>query len=109
MRIVRSLPLLMMLIMTNAPFALSADQPAQDEQAALVRENFKGADADDNNELSASEFEDFINANADDNIGRSRTIRQFGAYKRAMKQVDTDKNGSVTWDEFVAQAQKSKS
>jgi hypothetical protein len=73
-----------------------------DPKQSVVKENFEASDANGDGALSKDEFIVFIDANADAGIGRAPRIRQFKAYGRVFKQLDVDKNGLVTWDEFVA-------
>ena len=63
--------------------------------------NFKTANASGSGALTPAEFRSFIDLNAAAGIGKAAKIKSFGAYDRAFSGVDADKNGLVTWDEYV--------
>ena len=63
--------------------------------------NFASANASGSGALSAPEFKAFIDLNAAASIGKAAKIKSYGAYDRAFKGVDANKDGAVTWDEYV--------
>ena len=65
-------------------------------------EHFPMADSDENNALSLAEFEAFVELEAEDSVGKSKRIKQFGAYERAFGVLDANKDGSVTLAEIEA-------
>jgi Ca2+-binding EF-hand superfamily protein len=64
--------------------------------------NFKAADTGKTGKLGPAEFKAFIDANAAAKIGRAAQIKSNNAYQRAFNAVDANKDGAVTWDEYVA-------
>ncbi|MBC8051396.1 MAG: hypothetical protein H7X92_14800 [Chitinophagales bacterium] len=68
---------------------------------AKAEANFKKANASGGGKLNAAEFKAFIDLNAADSIGRAPKIVSNNAYERAFGTVDADKDGAVTWAEFV--------
>ena len=76
---------------------------AQLAPAALktAEANFKQANASATGALTAPEFKTFIDLNAASGIGKAAKIKSFGAYDKAFAGVDADKDGSVTWDEYM--------
>jgi Ca2+-binding EF-hand superfamily protein len=75
------------------------------EQLQVAEANFKKADAAGTGKLTADEFKAFIDFNADAKIGKAAKIKSYGAYGKAFAAVDTDKDGTITWEEYVS-AQK---
>jgi len=71
------------------------------EKKALMKENFKQADADGDGSLTPEEFKTFVDANADDDLGRAGKVRRMGAYDKAFKKMDKDEDGAVSWSEIV--------
>ena len=63
--------------------------------------NFASANASGTGSLTAAEFKSFIDLNAAASIGKAAKIKSFGAYDKAFAGVDADKDGQVTWDEYV--------
>lgn len=76
---------------------------AQLAPAALkqAEANFTSVNANGSGALTAAEFKAFIDLNAAAGIGKAAKIKSFGAYDKAFAGVDADKNGLVTWDEYV--------
>lgn len=66
-----------------------------------AKDNFTAADHDGDGKLDQTEFRFLIDANAEDNIGRAATISRFGAYNRAFKRVDKNRDRDVAWAEIV--------
>ncbi|MCC7251590.1 hypothetical protein [Hyphomicrobium sp.] len=76
---------------------------AQLAPAALeaAEANFKQANVSASGALTAQEFKAFIDLNAAAGIGKASKIKSFNAYDKAFAGVDADKDGVVTWDEYV--------
>jgi hypothetical protein len=73
---------------------------------AQSQANFKQANSSGNGKLTPAEFKAFIDLNAQAKIGRSAQIKGANAYDRAFAGVDSNKDGVVTWDEYLkAQSQ----
>jgi len=72
------------------------------EALAKAQENFKSANAGGSGALSAAEFKAFIDLNAGAGIGRAPKIKANNAYDRAFSHVDANKDGKITWEEYVA-------
>ena len=70
------------------------------EQLTQAEANFKAANPS-GGPLNAAQFKAFIDLNANTKIGRSAMIKSNNAYDRAFGVVDKNKDGSVTWDEYV--------
>ena len=64
--------------------------------------NFTAANASGSGALTPAEFKTFIELNAAAQIGRAPKIKANNAYDRAFGKVDGDKDGTVTWEEYVA-------
>jgi len=67
---------------------------------AQAQTNFKAANPGGTT-LDHAQFKAFIDLNAASKIGRAAQIKSNNAYDRAFGVVDTDRNGSVTWDEYA--------
>ena len=87
---------------------LAAIQTAGAAHAQLAPEalkqaeaNFTSANASGSGSLSAAEFKAFIDLNAAAGIGKAAKIKSYGAYDRAFSGVDTNKDGLITWDEYM--------
>mgnify|MGYP000865994275 CR=1 FL=1 len=87
---------LMAIGMTGLAYAQLAPEALKKAEA-----NFAAANASGSGALSAAEFKAFIDLNAAAGIGKAAKIKSFGAYDKAMKGVDANKDGQVTWDEYV--------
>lgn len=88
-----------------ALLTLSASAHA-DPQREQLKANFLAADADNNGQLNVAEFNTFINLNADHKLGRASSIRRFGMYKKAFKEIDANGDGIVTKEEIAAHAKE---
>ena len=75
-------------------------------QRAQLQANFQAADVDRNEQLNLAEFKTFINLNADHKLGRSASVRRFGMYTTAFKEIDANGDGVVTKDEIAAQTKQ---
>jgi hypothetical protein len=79
---------------TQTAWALSAAELAQ------AQANFKAANPNGTT-LTPAQFKTFIDLNAESSIGRAARIKSNNAYSRAFAAVDANKDGAVTWDEYV--------
>ncbi len=75
-------------------------------QRAQLQANFQAADVDKNEQLNVAEFKTFINLNADHKLGRAASIRRFGMYTKAFKEIDANGDGVVTKEDIAAQAKQ---
>jgi spermidine/putrescine-binding protein len=88
--------------------ALAAASAAGAARAELTPEalkqaqaNFKTANVSNTGQLTPAEFKTFIDLNAAAQIGRAPKIKANNAYDRAFGKVDTNKDGKVSWDEYL--------
>ncbi len=72
------------------------------EALKQAEQNFKAANASGSGSLVAAEFKSFIDLNAASGIGRAAKIKANDAYDRAFAKVDANKDGAITWDEYLA-------
>lgn len=72
------------------------------EALKAAEANFKSANASGNGALTAAEFKTFIDLNAGGGIGRAAKIKANNAYDRAFSHVDANKDGKITWEEYLA-------
>ena len=88
---------------------MAAGLPTAAQTASTPQEmaaaNFRLADADANNGLSAAEFAAFIDLNAAQNIGRAGRVKAAGAYDQAFARLDRNGEGSVSPDELAQAGQ----
>jgi len=84
--------------------AFSAGAHAELAPAALqqAEQNFKTANTSGSGSLSAAEFKTFIDLNAAAQIGRAAKIKANDAYSRAFSKVDSNGDGLITWQEYLA-------
>lgn len=80
----------------------TAEAQLAPEALKTAQANFKSANASGNGSLSAAEFKAFIDLNAAAQIGRAAKIKANNAYDRAFGKVDTNKDGTITWEEYLA-------
>lgn len=71
------------------------------EALTKAQANFKAADKAGTGKLDAAAFKAFIDLNAAAKIGRAPQIASNKAYDRAFSTVDANKDGVVTWDEYL--------
>lgn len=71
------------------------------EALAAAEANFKTANVSGTGKLNAAEFRAFIDLNAAAKIGRAGKIAANRAYDRAFSAVDADKDGAVSWAEYL--------
>jgi hypothetical protein len=81
-------------VATHPAWALTQQELTQ------AQANFKKANPGGTG-LNAAQFKVFIDLNAAAKIGRAAQIKSYGAYDRAFGAVDTNKDGIVTWDEYL--------
>lgn len=72
------------------------------EALKQAEQNFKAANASGSGSLSAAEFKAFIDLNAAAQIGRAAKIKANDAYSRAFGKVDANKDGMITWQEYLS-------
>lgn len=88
---------------------MAAGLPAAAQTTSTPQEmaaaNFRLADADANNGLSAAEFAAFIDLNAAQNIGRAGRVKAVGSYDQAFARLDRNGDGSVTPEELAQAGQ----
>ena len=72
------------------------------DEAGKARANYIAADKNKDSKLSKAEFRAFINANAKDGLGRAGMVKRFGAYDKAFKRLDANKDGQITKPELAA-------
>jgi spermidine/putrescine-binding protein len=82
--------------MTSALRAELAPEALKQAQA-----NFKTANVSNTGQLTPAEFKTFIDLNAAAQIGRAPKIKANNAYDRAFSKVDANKDGKVSWDEYL--------
>lgn len=75
-------------------------------QRVQFQANFREADVDKNEQLDLAEFKTFINLNANHKLGRASSIRRFGMYSKAFKEIDANGDGIITKEEIAAQAKE---
>ncbi len=88
-----------------ALLTLSASVHANPQREQL-QANFLAADVDKNGKLNLAEFKAFINLNADHKLGRAFSIRRFGMYTTAFKEIDANGDDIVTKEEIAAQVKE---
>lgn len=71
------------------------------EALKQAQANFKAANVSTTGQLTPAEFKTFIDLNAAAQIGRAPKIKANNAYDRAFGKVDADKDGKVSWDEYL--------
>lgn len=105
----RTIPMTLMLrvvtLVALVTFTLSALAHANPQRAQL-QANFQAADVDKNEQLNEAEFKTFINLNADHKLGRAASIRRFGMYNKAFKEIDANGDGVVTKQDIAAHAKQ---
>lgn len=75
-------------------------------QRAQLHANFQATDIDKNEQLNVAEFKAFINLNAEHKLGRANSIRRFGMYNKAFKEVDVNGDGVVSKEEIATRAKQ---
>lgn len=76
-------------------------QPQNDEQA-LLRENFQKSDRSGDGRLDREEFKALIDLNAKAGLGPAARVRRFGAYGVAFERGDRNKDGYLQIAELAA-------
>ena len=67
-----------------------------------VRENFKSADEDGDDVITRGQFRVFVDANAKIDFAMSKQIKRMRAYQRAFSRVDLDRDGTLSWEEYLS-------
>ena len=67
-----------------------------------VRENFKSADEDGDDVITRGQFRVFVDANAEIDFAMSKQIKRMRAYQRAFSRVDLDRDGTLSWEEYLS-------
>ena len=67
-----------------------------------VRENFESADEDGDDVITRGQFRVFVDANAEIDFAMSRQIKRMRAYQRAFSRVDLDRDGTLSWEEYLS-------
>lgn len=105
----RTIPMTLMprVVTSVALLALTLSASAHaNPQRAQLQANFQAADVDKNEQLNVAEFKTFINLNADHKLGRAASIRRFGMYTEAFKEIDANGDDVVTREDIAAQAKQ---
>ena len=71
------------------------------EALKQAQANFKTANVSNTGQLTPPEFKTFIDLNAAAQIGRAPKTKANNAYDRAFSKVDANRNGRVSWDEYL--------
>ena len=79
----------------------SDDRKALIETLRQVHANYQAADEDGDGNLTMLQFRAFIDANAEIDFARARQVKRMRAYRPAFLAVDLDKDGSLSWQEYV--------
>lgn len=79
----------------------SDDREALIETLRQVHANYQAADEDGDGNLTMLQFRAFIDANAEIDFARARQVKRMRAYRPAFLAVDLDKDGSLSWQEYV--------
>ena len=83
------------------PAAGAARAELTPEALKQAQANFKTANVSNTGQLTPAEFKTFIDLNAAAQIGRAPKIKANNAYDRAFGKVDANKDGKVSWDEYL--------
>ena len=67
-----------------------------------VRENFESADEDGDDVITRGQFRVFVDANAEIDFAMSKQIKRMRAYQRAFSRVDLDRDGTLSWEEYLS-------
>ena len=107
--------LITMLLVASLFLANGQPSNAVDESATLnaerekflrtlqqVRENFKSADEDGDDVITRGQFRVFVDANAEIGFAMSKQIKRMRAYQRAFSRVDLDRDGTLSWEEYLS-------
>jgi hypothetical protein len=71
------------------------------EALMQAQANFKTANVSSTGQLTPAEFKTFIDLNAAAQIGRAPKIKANNAYDRAFGKFNANKDGKVSWDEYL--------
>ena len=67
-----------------------------------VRKNFESADEDGDDVITRGQFRVFVDANAEIDFAMSKQIKRMRAYQRAFGRVDLDRDGTLSWEEYLS-------
>ena len=67
-----------------------------------VRSNFESADEDGDDVITRGQFRVFVDANAEIDFAMSKQIKRMRAYQRAFSRVDLDRDGTLSWEEYLS-------
>ena len=67
-----------------------------------VRKNFESADEDGDDVITRGQFRVFVDANAEIDFAMSKQIKRMRAYQRAFSRVDLDRDGTLSWEEYLS-------
>ena len=67
-----------------------------------VRANFESADEDGDDVITRGQFRVFVDANAEIDFAMSKQIKRMRAYQRAFSRVDLDRDGTLSWEEYLS-------
>lgn len=93
--------LLLAFVSFGASASESDDREALIETLRQVHANYQAADEDGDGNLTMLQFRAFIDANAEIDFARARQVKRMRAYRPAFLAVDLDKDGSLSWQEYV--------
>lgn len=77
-------------------------QGLPDEARQKAAANFKTANKSGTGKLDPAEFRVFVDLNAQSGVGRAQMIAARKLYDASFSGADKDKDGGVTFDEFMA-------
>ncbi len=67
-----------------------------------LRENFESVDEDGDDVITRGQFRVFVDANAEIDFAMSKQIKRMRAYQRAFSRVDLDRDGTLSWEEYLS-------
>lgn len=82
--------------------ALNAEREKFLRTLQQVRENFESADEDGDDVITRGQFRVFVDANAEIDFAMSKQIKRMRAYQRAFSRVDLDRDGTLSWEEYLS-------
>ena len=82
--------------------ALNAEREKFLRTLQQVRANFESADEDGDDVITRGQFRVFIDANAEIDFAMSKQIKRMRAYQRAFGRVDLDRDGTLSWEEYLS-------
>ena len=82
--------------------ALNAEREKFLRTLQQVRKNFESADEDGDDVITRGQFRVFVDANAEIDFAMSKQIKRMRAYQRAFSRVDLDRDGTLSWEEYLS-------